>query len=140
HANDNVVSIAQTGTTPISYAALNRPSVRTLPSAVNTTWSYDSHGFVSGIVAKLPNGAAHDTHFFTRDAVGNITVDSANAQNFTCAHDDLYRWSSATVLGTGTASSGRVPPCPGVSLGEEQRGDAPGVGAGGSRRLDAGVL
>src|SRR5207244_10948587 len=125
---------------PTTYDALNRPLVRTLPSGVNTAWTYDGHGFVATIVSRLPNGAAHDTHFFTRDAVGNITVDSANAQNFTYGYDDLYRLSSATVLGTGTASSGRVPPCPGVSLGEEQRGDAPGVGAGGSRRLDAGVL
>ena len=102
-ANDNVVSIAQNGTTSITYDALNRPAVRTLPSGVNTTWSYDSHGFVGAIVSRLPNGAAHDTHFFTRDAVGHITVDFANAQNFTYGYDDLSRLTGASVLGTSYA-------------------------------------
>jgi YD repeat-containing protein len=72
--NDNTTSITQdAATTSISYDGLNRPTTRTLPSGVQTTWAYDSHGFVSSI---LSNNGNIDGHAFTRDAVGNVTVNN----------------------------------------------------------------
>jgi YD repeat-containing protein len=99
--NDNVTGITRNGlTTGITYDALNRRSVQTLPSGVTTNWAYDAHGFVSLILSHNGN---LDGHGYTRDAVGNITQENVNGGTFTYGYDDLCRLTSASVMGTSYA-------------------------------------
>ena len=64
---------------------------------MTTNWYYDTHGFVNLI---LSNNGNLDGHGYTRDAVGNIVQETVNGATFTYGLDDLYRLSSATVMGT----------------------------------------
>ena len=55
-SDDNITGITQNAkTTSISYVALNRISLQTLPSGLTTDWYYDTHGFVNLILSNNGN-------------------------------------------------------------------------------------
>jgi YD repeat-containing protein len=88
---DNVTSITQNAqAATVDYDPLGRMTKRTLPNGVSTEWAFDTAGFLSSVISKK-NGVAFDSHTFQRDAVGNITQETANGVVTNYVYDDLYR-------------------------------------------------
>lgn len=99
-AAGNLSSMTQgAGAYSFSYDPLNRLTQRQLPNGVSTDWSLDAAGFVSSILSRR-GGTTVDSHVYTRDPVGQITGENANAELRSYGYDDLYRLISASVGAT----------------------------------------
>jgi RHS repeat-associated protein len=79
--------------------ALGRKTQMVLPNGVTTQWSYDDRDFLQTIYA-LKGGVNFDGHLYTRDNTGTIVREDVNGQAWMYGYDDLYRLTSASVLGT----------------------------------------